>query len=318
MKLDVCICTHNPRIEILDLAIRSIARQREAGSLQVLLVDNASAPPIPEEVLSPLRDAGIATRITREERLGNAQARLHAIRETLGEWILFVDDDNELGEGFIAEGLRFIASHPDVACFGGKLLLPETLRPPSWAKPFLPYLGIKDAGDEVITGNAERWGLWEPPTAGAFVRRDLADAYRARIETDPRILHLGRKGRNGLASCEDSLMMRQAFRFGALNAYNPRVSLKHHLDRSRFRFKYLVRLMHGYGSSHVLLESLVRAADAPPLETPRHYRSPGRFVRMVLKEFNRARRKSFAFGVGIAAYHWSARKAYLSQECGDG
>ncbi len=317
MKLDVCICTHDPRREVLDLAIRSIARQAGSGTLEVLLVDNASAERVPESALAPVREAGIAARITREERLGNAQARLHAIRETRGDWILFVDDDNELSGDFVAEGFRFIAARPDVGCFGGKLVLPQELQPPRWAQPFLPYLGVRDFGEEVITGTGERWGEWEPPTAGAFVRRDVADAYRARVEEDARILDLGRKGRNGLASCEDSLMMRQAFRLGALNAYVPRLSLKHHLDPSRFRLEYLVRLMHGYGSSHVLLEGLLRAADAPRAEVPRQYRNPRTFARMLVKEFNGARRKSVAFGFGIVAYHWSARKAYLRQERAD-
>jgi glycosyltransferase involved in cell wall biosynthesis len=315
LRLDVCICTHDPRPEILGLTIRSIARQAGAVAFHVLVVDNASSPPVPEDALAPLRAAGIPARISREERLGNAQARLHAIRETAGDWILFVDDDNELADGFVAEGLRFIASRPTVAAFGGKLLLPDTLRPPAWARPFLRYLAIKDVGDEVILGSADRWGEWEPPTAGAFVRRDVAEAYRARAEQDPRILRLGRRGRNGLASCEDSLMMRQAFRLGAQSAYNPRLSLLHHLDESRFRFGYVVRLMSGYGSSHVLLDSLVRAGTEPPAEVPRYYRGL-RFLRMMLREFRRERRKSFAFGVGMAAYHWGARKEYLRQRRG--
>jgi len=314
--LAACICTHNPRMEVLRWTIASLARQTvPPGTFEVLIVDNASHPPLGEEVLSPLRTRGIPARIRREERPGVAQARLHAIRETKAGWILFVDDDNELAETFVEEGLRFLGSRADVGCFGGKLLLPPALRPPSWARPFLGYLAIKDLGEEVIAGIADHWGEWEPPTAGAFVRRDIAEAFRERVEADGTLLRLGRRGRNGVASCEDSLMMRQALWLGALNAYVPRLRLQHHIDERRLRFGYLLRLMAGYGRSLVLLEKVERAHGGEDLVIPPFYRRPWRFVRLLLSELNHARRRtSLAFGMGMVAYHWNARREYLSRK----
>jgi FkbM family methyltransferase len=312
LEIDVCVCTHDPRPDVLDTTLRAIARQTVATG-GVLIVDNASTPPLGPEVLAPLREAGIPARISREERRGVANARRHAIEETQGDWILFVDDDNELDPGFIEEGLRFIAQHPDVGCFGGKLLLAEGVRAPRWARPFLPYLAIKDAGEGVITGTGERWGPWEPPTAGAFVRRDLLEAYRSRVAQDPRILALGRNGRDGLGSCEDSLIARQAYGLGLLNAYDPRLSLRHHVDPSRFRLGYLFRLMRGYGRSHVLLEDLLRREGERP-GVPAEYGNTRRFVRKVLREFDAARKRSLAYGLGIVAYHLGLRRAYLELE----
>ncbi len=313
MRLDVCICSHDPRGPVLDLTLRSLARQTGgAAAFETLLVDNASSPPMSDEVLEPLREAGIGAKLAREERPGLVSARLHAIRATRGEWMLFLDDDNEVDDDFVAEGLRFMSSRPDVGCFGGKLLLPEGFRLPRWARPFLPYLAIKDAGDEVIIGSGERWGPWEPPGAGVFVRRDVADAYRKRVEEDEQALQLGRSGRGGLASCEDSFMVRQALGLGLLTAYNPRLSLRHHIDASRIRVGYLVRLMRAFGSSRVLLESLL--ADGASLETPSQYQSTVRFARLLLSEANSGRKESVPFALGKIAYHWSARSAYLRRE----
>jgi len=318
MKLDVCLCTHNPRREILDLAVRSLARQTVGpGVIRLILVDNASTPALAEDVLGPLRQAGFDATLTREEKPGLTQARLHAIYRTSAPWMLFVDDDNELSDDFVAEGFAFIASRKDVGCFGGKLQLPETVPAPGWAKPYLPYLGIKDAGEEVITGAAEHWGLWEPPGAGFWIRRDQLEAYRSRIEDDPRSLRLGRIGRNGLASCEDSLMARQAVKLGLLNAYNPRLSLRHHLDPARFRLGHLLRLMHSYGSSHVLLESVIRADSGGTFQIPDRYRRPLTFFRGLASEFNSARKKSLRFAMGMVTYHCSLRSAYLRHERGD-
>jgi hypothetical protein len=226
--------------------------------------------------------------------------------------MLFIDDDNELADDHVAEGLAFLASRDDVGCFGGKLLLPESVRPPRWAAPFLPYLGIRDAGDAVITGASLEWGPWEPAGAGFWIRRDQLEAYRTRLERDPRALALGRAGRRGLASCEDSLMAREGLRLGLLNAYVPRLSLRHHLDPARFRLRYLCRLMAGFGESLARLEAVLRDG---PARVPERYRGV-RFLRRLASEVNAARKRSVPFALGLAVLHWSARAAYRRQAGG--
>jgi len=266
--LDVCICTHNPRADILKVVINSVAAQTaDPESFQVVLVDNASFPPIDKEILNPLQSEGIRARIVREDKPGIARARVRAARETCGDWILFVDDDNELAPNYIEEGYKFIFSQENIGCFGGKLLLPENIQPPAWVKPFLPYLAIKDVGDELIMGGSSDWGIWEPPTAGAFIRRALLNEYCARSEVNAMLFKLGRQGTKNLASCEDSLIMRTAFHLGLKNAYNPRLVLYHHLDNKRFKLGYLIRLMYAYGISHVVLEALLKGTQPMPIIT---------------------------------------------------
>ncbi len=317
--LDICLCSHNPRPEILALTIASLARQTvPPGTFQLLLVDNASSPPIPEEVLAPLLAAGHAARLTREATPGLTAARLHGIRRTAAPWMLFVDDDNELADDFVAQGLSFARSRDDLGCFGGRLLLPETVKPPKWAEPFLPYLGIKDAGPQILTGTGDRWGDWEPPGAGLWIRRPQLEAYLAHAEEDERSLQLGRKGSSGLSSCDDSLMARQSRSLGLLNAYNPALSLRHHIDPRRFRARYLVRLMAGYGRGHVLLESLLQSRQGLRLATPDYYGRPGSFLRVLAAEVEKSSRRSLRFAVGVAVYHWTARRHYLQEELSAG
>ena len=143
--MELCICTHNPRPGVLSAVLGSVAAQDIAGgSFRFILIDNASTPPVSEEVLAPLRVAGIEARLLREPAPGLQRARLRAIHATTSEWILWVDDDNELSPDFIRRGFEFIAAHPEVGCFGGKLLLPSELHPAKWVAPFLPSLGIRD------------------------------------------------------------------------------------------------------------------------------------------------------------------------------
>jgi glycosyltransferase involved in cell wall biosynthesis len=312
--VDVCLCTHDPRPGTLERALGSLARQRApAGTFRVLLVDNASSPPVDDAVLAPVRAAGIAARLVREPVAGLTRARLRAVAETGGRWILLLDDDNELREDYVEEGLRFAAERTDVGCFGGKLLLPDGHPAPRWARPFHSWMAIReDAGDEVITGSSDEWGVWEPPGAGAFVRRDVAEEWRRRFGDDARLLALGRTGKRNLASCEDSLMMRQARRLGLLNAYVPRLVLRHHVDPSRFRFGYLLRLMHAYGTSLVELDALVKGR----VDVPAYYRGGlYRFLKVAWAELRvRRRGTTLPFAVAKIVFHWRARASYRRLE----
>lgn len=289
-------------------AIDALASQTVApGTFEVLVVDSASDPPLDPGLLDPLRDAGIPTRLVREREPGLTRARLRAFDETFSGWLLLLDDDNELRADYVAAGLRFIAERQDIGCFGGKALLPEDLRPPSWAHPFYSWMAIKDAGDEVLTGSSDEWGLWEPPGAGAFVRREVVDEFRRRFGADPRLFRLGRTGKRILASCEDSLMMRQARRLGLLNAYDPRLVLRHHVDPSRFRFPYLLRLMYAYGASLVELERFVKGR----VELPSYYRGLHRLYKTARRELKERHETSLQFALAKIVFHWRARAAYL-------
>ena len=101
MKVDICICTHNPRIELLRTVISSIACQEvNPEQITVLLIDNASRPPVESTLLTPLMKRGVPYRVLNEPQLGLSRARIRAIQETTAEWVLFVDDDNELNSDY--------------------------------------------------------------------------------------------------------------------------------------------------------------------------------------------------------------------------
>lgn len=308
--IDVCICTHNPRLDVLSVVVQSIARQTAgAAAFRVLVVDNASLPRLREGILDPIRSAGIDVRMVFEPTPGLQRARLRAIEETSGEWVLFVDDDNELMPNFLACGLEFISQHENVGCFGGKLKLPAYLAPNAWVRPFLPYLGIKDAGDEVIIKKMDKWGPWEPAGAGAWVRRNVLSEYQQRSRETDRFFRLGRTGTSNLASCDDSILMRGAFRVDMACAYVPQLELLHHLCPKRFRFRYLLRLMHAYGSSHVTLETILSGRQL----VPKRYADARAFLKLLLWVFGTHSRESFPFAVGQIAYHLGAWREHRQE-----
>ncbi len=255
--LDVCICTHNPRRDVFALVLDALARQEaEKDLFRVLIIDNASEDPIRDVDCVALAKADVSYAVIREPRLGTVFARSRAVSESNNEWVLFVDDDTELAVDYISVGLSIIAKRKDLGCFGGKLKLPDTLKPPSWTQPFLPNLAIRDYGEEEIVRVADHWGEWEPAAAGAFVHRSVLEIYQNRVEEDPDAHLLGAKGRYTLNRCEDSLMMLGSHKVGLANSYQPLLTLTHHLEPNRFYLRYLSRLMWGYGRSIVILDRL--------------------------------------------------------------
>jgi len=308
--LDICICTHDPPPDSLARAIDAIAGQRDAtGRFRVLIVDNRSRPPIADSALRPLRERGIAARLVREEALGIARARMRAIAETDGEWVVFVDDDNEIADDYVALGAEFIRTHPEAGCFGGKSLLPDGVRVPRWALPFLPYLAIRDHGAAEIVASADHWGPWEPPGAGAWVHRSVLAEYVRRLAADPRAFALGRRGKAGLGSCEDSLMMRGAVRVGRAGAYVPTLRLIHHVPPHRFRLGYLVRLLRGYGRSHMLLQSILDGG----MPAQGDYDRAAPYFALLWRVLWRDCRHSVPFALAQFAYHAAARAEYRRQ-----
>jgi glycosyltransferase involved in cell wall biosynthesis len=257
MKIDICICTHNPRPEIFALVLTAIANQTiDKNCCQVLIIDNGSIPAITDQDLAPLIAVDLKHQCIYEPKLGIMYARRRAIEAASSDLIVFVDDDNELQSNYLANALEIAQNNPTIGCFGGKLLLASDLICPDWIKPVLPYLAIKDLGDTEITKcvKIHEWGIWEPPTAGMVVRREIANLYLKRLAELPDTLQLGRKGNQGLLSSEDSLLARGSYELGLSCSYQPKLKLTHHLNSQRFELIYMIKLGYSYGRSNILLD----------------------------------------------------------------
>jgi glycosyltransferase involved in cell wall biosynthesis len=303
MTLDVCVCTHNPRPSVFHSVLQSLARQTLPKSdYHVWIVDNCSHPPIDHDDTEPLRRGGVSHTVLQEPVLGNVYARETAVRATSGKWLVFVDDDNELFDDYLTTVVDIARSHPRIGCFGGKLLPPPELPVERWMEPLLMYVAIKDCGDEVVTKCVDKWGIWEPPTAGAAVHRRVLNRYLEALGTLRESTALGRKGRSGLYSGEDSLMMRGAFALGLQCSYQPRLKLWHHIAPSRLKFSYLLRLIYYFGRSHVILErALGHRIVAPRL------RSVAGLLKRIPSSRERACRLAWQWGCLIESFGRSQR-----------
>ncbi len=133
-QLDIVICTYN-RAADLQACLAALAAQRGANEgWRVTVVDNNSTDATPGVVAAwAARDSPPGLRRIVERTQGLTPARLRGIRESVADWVAFVDDDCIVAPDWVAEALRFAAAHPEAGAFGGRVL-------PDWGVPPPPHL----------------------------------------------------------------------------------------------------------------------------------------------------------------------------------
>jgi glycosyltransferase involved in cell wall biosynthesis len=134
--VDVVICTFNNAAG-LDEALGRLSAQHEPGfAWSVIVIDNASTDRTPEVARAWAARSGPAIRYVREPRRGLTPARLRAVRETDGEWIAFVDDDNLLDPDWLAAMGAAIRARTRAGAIGGRVSLLWDSPPPLSAHDF--------------------------------------------------------------------------------------------------------------------------------------------------------------------------------------
>jgi glycosyltransferase involved in cell wall biosynthesis len=246
-RLTVAVCTHNPRREHLRRTLEGLRRQlsgEAAPTWELIVVDNASSPPVAESIDLSWHPAA---RIVREERLGLTHARLRSFHEASGEILVYVDDDNVLEAHYLRIALEALDADSSLGAIGGRVIAEFESPPPGWFAGLGLDLGCRDLG------NRDQSASWvgHPPAARAFptcapigagmvIRRAAYADYVTAVETDPVRQALGRRGAD-LSSGEDNDMVMSLLVEGWRVAYLPRLRLKHLIPAARLTRDYLGR-----------------------------------------------------------------------------
>ena len=270
VDLSIVICTHNPRAEYLAETLDSIARQHSlpAGrSLELILIDNASADPVEGRIALPLPGC---CRIVREEQLGLTHARLRGFIEARGSVILCVDDDNVLHPDYVQAVLAAFDADPALGAVGGKALPRYEVEPPIWFAATGIDLACRDLGN---TPQAAKWDdpgvartypACAPVGAGMAIRRAAYADYVGAAKSDSARLALGRKGED-LASGEDNDMILTLLANGWRVAYRPELVLEHLIPARRVSLDYLAEYAFSSNRTWVQVLALHGLCPWPPL-----------------------------------------------------
>ena len=153
MRATIAICTWN-RPDTLPVAIKSATAQHHP-SFEVVVVDDGSVPHVSDLLTAPVAD-GI--RLVYQDHAGLNAARNRAIAEACGEFVAFLDDDEEAALDWLAELDKAILRHPEACCVGGPMLALDLPTPRTCDRCSLRD-GERDLGeperevDRVIGGN---------------------------------------------------------------------------------------------------------------------------------------------------------------------
>jgi glycosyltransferase involved in cell wall biosynthesis len=250
MMLSVIICTHNPRPDYFQRCIGALREQRLSGDQwELVVVDNRSDEPLADRI--DLSWHPHAHRV-REESLGLTPARLRGIRESSGDLLVFVDDDNVLDGDFLEIALRTMEDRPFLGSWSGQCRPAFEQAPPEWTRRYWGNLVIREF-DKDVWSNLPRMPQSMPCGAGLCVRREVAVHYLDLHESGKRSFQFDRNGKS-LLSGGDNDLAACACDIGLGVGLISSLKLTHLISSERLTEDYLVRLCEGIFCSAVVLD----------------------------------------------------------------
>jgi glycosyltransferase involved in cell wall biosynthesis len=248
--LSIIICAHNPRVEYFDRVIKALKVQTlPMEQWELLLVDNASIQPLCEKVDLNWH---FNARHIREDRLGLTSARLCGIQSSQSEVLVFVDDDNVLDSEYLEIVLRISKQWTMLGSWSGQTIPEFEEQPSDWTKPYWGYLAIREF-------DRDQWSnLYQnditPYGAGLCVRKIVAEEYLRLVNSDPKRMSLGRKGKIMLSG-EDIDLAYTACDLGLGTGLFASLKLIHLMPAKRLSEEYLLKIVEGSTYSQVILDS---------------------------------------------------------------
>ena len=129
MTISVIIPTHNPRPEVLARTLAALqAQDLPLDAWELILVDNASSPSLPGDLLA-WHPRG---RVIAAPTLGLTPARFRGIQEADGDLLVWCDDDNLLAPDYLTQAGKTFVAEPRLGAAGGKSIPEYASPPPAW------------------------------------------------------------------------------------------------------------------------------------------------------------------------------------------
>ncbi len=215
------------RVEGLRLLLQSIARQRQdAAGFQVVVIEN-HAQPLEQvrQMCADLSSAGVDILLLHQPEPGASNARNLGIQQSSGEWLIFLDDDEEILEGYLATAARLISDAGPMSIFGGQCVPVFEADHPKWVKPEYFYIGYGSKTIQLALGR-------NLPGGNLILARELLDQIGF---YNPKLGHAGARVGYG----EETDLLKRAEDAGAVQNYTPELSIIHHIPNSRLTLGWL-------------------------------------------------------------------------------
>ncbi|MGH2760941.1 MAG: glycosyltransferase [Vicinamibacterales bacterium] len=172
--MTIAVCTRDRQDTLHQCLTSLVAQDFPKDAFEVIVIDDESADRTTEIAKSFESKGPPSVRYMRQPYGGLSVGRNRAVTEGFGDLICFIDDDAEASPGWITAMVDAARRHPDVECFGGRLLLRlEGRAPRTCGKESLAAtldLGddeqliteIKGSNMAMLRSGFERIGLFNP------------------------------------------------------------------------------------------------------------------------------------------------------------
>lgn len=202
--------------------------------------------------------------------MGLTAARLRGIKESKGDLLILVDDDNVLSPNDLELAISTQHKFPYLGAYGAGLLKPEfESQPPPKLADKISLLALRSNRGALWSNNFGDWAC-RPVGAGLCVVRKVAEGFSQVIEQLRVTALLGRR-RQQLFYGEDDLFFRAAVRTGLGFGVFPDLRMKHLISRAgRLKREYFIRLIRDNAYSHGVLRFLLEG-NMPHQFNPTHY-----------------------------------------------
>jgi glycosyltransferase involved in cell wall biosynthesis len=269
--LSVILCTHNPRADYLARCLEALRLQTlSLNSWEFVVVDNRSDEPVADRVDLSWHPV---VSIVPEETPGLTAARLRGIRESRGDLLVFVDDDNVLDRDFLEVARRTMDERPFLGSWSGQCRPEFEQQPPEWTRRYWGNLVIREF-DRDIWSNLPRLPETMPCGAGLSVRRSVALHYLDLHQSGKRPFQFDRNGKS-LLSGGDNDLAACACDVGLGVGLISSLKLTHLISPDRLTEDYLVRLCEGIFCSAVVLDHF-RSPESGPTSYKIRWHEPVR------------------------------------------
>jgi len=250
MKVSVILCTHNPRPKFISRTLETLRGQTlPMTEWELLVIDNLSDPPVAASVSLEWHPNACHYR---EEVLGLTPARLLGIQKAQAELLVFVDDDNLLDKDYLANAVKIYDEYPFLGAFGASIEAEFEVEPPLSIRPYLEGLAIRPTLRDHWS-NARRWSEATPFGAGMCVRREVAELYLKRVQSNRLHLGLDRKG-TGLSGGGDTDLAWTSLALNKGTGCFARLRVCHLIPKERLTESYIVGLQMGSAYAEKILD----------------------------------------------------------------
>lgn len=250
IRLSIVIATYNRATLLLD-ALKSVIRQSApAQEWECVVVNNNSSDNTSEcfaEFAGGHPEYNL--RIVDEPNQGLSYARNRGIRESVGEYIAIIDDDEHIAEDFVAAYIRLFDDVPEAVAAGGPIVARYPTGRPRWMSCYTerPIANTMYFGEEV-----REFPKGRVPGGGNMALRRSAIRRYGVFDTS-----LGYSGESLIGGEECDLFERLQIA-DAKYYYVPTAVMYHIIPREKLTKEYFARLSYNVGVSQLRRARLYR------------------------------------------------------------